>query len=345
MGGDAFPNTRRMSRAELMAVFAKVKESLQGRDDVRIGMPLELKDKKDFGDVDLHYTILNHSSEEIMKIREELCEIVCKALEVIDRRGLEVFLTKDRLQVDFEYVSPDSFDFSLMVRSHGDFSWLLGRSLQKVGLKIKEEGLYVRKDSSEPPLHREIFLTSNRGKTAELLRIDESFVDNITEKTSEEVFQAIYESKVFRKNHFAAYEKEDNTQSRRRNSKRPMIGKFGEWLEDKQETEYFHAPEFLKEALKFFEKEGEFEAVVAESKQIEHTKELKKKCSAIINGKRVLSRAPDLAGPIIGAVLAKLRMDHGEDLTDYLKWLQTTPSEQIDAKIDACIAESSHSLS
>jgi len=252
MGGNALKrnieknNVIRASLSEYNDIEKNMKKLLDKfsddnlMDTIQAKSPRYIKDKKDFGDLDL---VISSKSQIDTK---KLLNFLKDNLKVVD---FEYFknshvlsfsypLNNKVFQVDLISVSLNNFESSLNYLSDNDFSNFLGRMFRKLGVKLTPLGLEYRYFLNNEEIKKEAFLlTKNWKEILEFLGLDYS----IWEKgfnNSEEMFTFITKSKFFKKKLFPFANL--NHSDRMRDKKRPNYNKFLKFLENKDVIDNFN---------------------------------------------------------------------------------------------------------
>ncbi|SPR01679.1 unnamed protein product (mitochondrion) [Plasmodiophora brassicae] len=129
MGGNAFPETSRLTRAEFLRVSSAVRAALENAGLV-VRQPPEVSDKADFGDVDFYVSA--DSAEVLRNLLPAMKSAVVEAVGG-DVQHVDVALIHD----------PDLLPLVTSVKSNGDFVWLLQKSLSVYNLLLSDKGLFL----------------------------------------------------------------------------------------------------------------------------------------------------------------------------------------------------------
>ena len=154
MGGDSFPNTRRLSEAEYGRVCGLVTRHL-ARLGTEARIPVEVSDKRQiceargktepYGDVDV-----------IVARRDDIpdpdMDIVLGVIKAVDGFSEEIhhndstysFLSSERYQIDIKFCDRRNLDFLAAFKGNNDFGALLGHLLTPLALKWSEAGLQLK---------------------------------------------------------------------------------------------------------------------------------------------------------------------------------------------------------
>ncbi|GAQ80512.1 hypothetical protein KFL_000560020 [Klebsormidium nitens] len=144
MGGSALGDAtdgRRRSPEEYEAIKKRVLEVVTPLYD-RVKVPRHIADKEDFGDLDVMVQgVRNPKHVEI--IREKLQSK--KDHRNSDNHSYEF----EGFQVDISNAGPNDFDMFCVYHEFGDMMGLLGMQASYVGLKLGQQGLYLRLESKD----------------------------------------------------------------------------------------------------------------------------------------------------------------------------------------------------
>lgn len=371
MGGDRFPNTQRLGRDDLKVTYKIIRSAVLAHEDLRdcvkCTMPPELSDKESFGDLDVTIAVAkSKTKKETCQVHQLIVNAVTEATATTALEGTVSstvsLLTSKNFQIDLDFVPEEYYDFAVAMHAHGDFAWLLGRTLRPHGLKLTNHGLYVRKNVVLKPkaekestkLCEDFCLTSCPKKLAAFLQIPKDFFDGVTVKRSLEVFRAIAQSRFFSASgSLKSYHKvllgERNHEENRRLMKRPMYSKFHEWLLETSRYEEAHMerPDFISQdsinslgsldidsVVQYFGREEAWDEAYSAAQQITQDQETRLSCKHLINGKTVLLRNPNLSGPMVGAVLREMFKKYGGDSwSQYRVWLCAQSEESLQSAI------------
>lgn len=391
MGGDAFDGTQRLDRASLARVFARLSAILDAVDltdlaaelgvayvpRLRYAMPPELLDKQSFGDLDLHYTLETGPDDTSIELASEVsaeiaaaaaaaaeaeaaltrraralvADAVFSGLECVERLGDEHLLTAERFQVDLDFFERRLFALSLAVKANGDMSWMLNLSLRRAGIKLNELGVFLRKESSDPELLRDLELTRDPSRVALFLGLPTTAFDGTKSLSMEEVFEHVCSTRFFRRSHVDCYTATDNADTRRRNAKRPMLAAFAAWVAARESGEGGgvggggeggEAPPLVplvpaeeqREAAAFFGRGAALAAAREEARAAWAELEHKKECKDAFNGKVVMQRQPRLSGPQVGQLMARVLERHGGSWAGLRAWIDVASPGQLGEEVD-----------
>ena len=302
MGGNAFPDTCRLGRAERDRIVEVVTEAL-----CTIGRcvaPLELADKETFGDVD--FVVCGPRDA----VREALCETLGGTVPFVACGPHDSFLTPERYQVDVTYCPLHLFDMHVAFLSHGDLCMIAGLSL---GGKVvlTQHGLWTRSPK--------VVLSTDPDAVTGFLGLP----DLRTPMTKAEMFSSILHGATFFESGAIASVTRKNTIR-----KRPAFVEFQTMSLD---TESRIPGDVVQLALDHFGKRADHEAAVEAEEQAARDAELTRRCKAILSGRDVLDWLPSLDGPGVGRVLREVRGDR--TLDEYLGYLEQATRDELRAAV------------
>ena len=294
MGGSAFEGTVRMSRSELERMRMLVVNAI----NVPIAMPPQLSSKLTFGDLDLHCQC---SGEMKLSVRQRVMAVVESIVPAVGSNNIWSILSKENYQIDLEFYT-EGFKFSLAAKGNGDMMWLVNLSLADVGVKITEEGLYVRKLSPLVfNLSEDLLLSNEPTVVAEVLGLDKTEFDGISCLSEDQVFEAAVKCKYFNVENFEKFHDTalDNCDGRRR--------------------------------LTYCGVKNQLESLIDQDKLFREELTYKNLCKHQLSGSVLTKKYPHAKGPDIGAALVVLR---GTGWKQCAQWLETATVEQVDMAID-----------
>jgi len=153
MGGDAFPNTERLSEAEYKRVCTAITRNLEYQ-KLKFAFPVEVSDKaeicrqrgkeKPYGDVDV--IVANDDQEKRVGIVNSVRRSMGVRDEdvVLENDGTYSFLTKKRYQVDIKFCKTENLHFLTVLKSNNDFVALIGHLLSPLHMKLSKVGLVLK---------------------------------------------------------------------------------------------------------------------------------------------------------------------------------------------------------
>ena len=256
MGGDAFPETLRLSEGEYDRICKVVKTVFDDNINLgenRIGFPVEVKDKKSlcqeigkgnpYGDVDVIVGMENDIEK--LKFINLLKESLGATDETYTKKFKECsLLTKERYQVDILFCPFDGFEFLLAFKGNNDFGALLGHLLTPFKLKWSDQGLMLKLKlegvRNVGTVQSDFLLTNKIEKVCDFLSIPSFCLDGKTRMTTQEIFSVLTSCRVFFNNN--NYDQKYKIKERRK--KRPVADTFFNLLEaedDKEENDTLEA--------------------------------------------------------------------------------------------------------
>jgi hypothetical protein len=298
MGGNAFPDTRRLGRAERDRIVRAVTGSL-----CTIGRcvaPLELADKETFGDVD--FVVCGPRDA----VREAMTVTLGCTIPFVACGPHDSFLTPERYQVDVTYCPLHLFDMHVAFTSHGDLCMIAGLSLGG-RVVLTPHGLWTRSPK--------VVLSTEPDAVARFLGLPDLW----TPMTKDQMFSSILHGATFFEAGAIASVTRKNTIKRR-----PAFVEFQAMCTG---VESRSPGDVVQLALDHFGKRSEYEAAVAAAEQAARDADLTRRCKEILNGRDVLEWLPGLDGPGVGRVLREVRGDR--TLDEYLGYLTRATRDEL----------------
>ena len=238
MGGDAFPNTKRLSEEEYVRVCEQIVDCLRGM-GLEFIIPVEVKDKaeicrqrgkdKPYGDVDIIVA---------RKVDIDTDDVVMKVIDTVDGDPKQIlqndstfsFLTSDLYQVDLKFCDVKNLHFMAAFKSNNDFGALLGHLLTPLHLKWSESGLMLKLKkenvSGVGAVKADFLLTNNMAEVCDFLGLPQYCLDSVTRLSCREIFEVLSSSRVFFNNDY-----DEKYKIRERRKKRPVSDTFFNYLE------------------------------------------------------------------------------------------------------------------
>merc|ERR1711874_11607 len=229
MGGDAFPDTQRLSEEDYTRVSQALIRILDTT-GVCFGFPVEVADKAEickergkdklYGDVDVILAVDDGDKRPGIK---ELVknEVGLEGGDVCKNGTTYSFLTVERFQIDLQFCEKASLDFLLAFKANNDFGALLGHLLTPLKLKWSDIGLMLKLEpksvSGVGTCKDEVFLTNNLTEVCKFLGLPTYSLDGKTRLSTREVFEVLTKSKVF---FLAKYDEKYKIRERRK--RRPV---------------------------------------------------------------------------------------------------------------------------
>ena len=248
MGGDAFPDTCRLTEDEYQRICENIRTVIDetGVRGIHIGFPVEVKDKAElcqnmgkgapYGDVD----VIIGADNEAEKL--ELIKALNTTLGIPGEHPIKndkeySFLTKERYQVDVKFCPTQRFDFLLAFQGNNDFGALLGHLLTHFNLKWSDEGLILRlkmENVSKIGTVKEGFvLTDNIRKVCDFVGIPHFCLDGSTRMASQDIFNILTTCKLYFNNN--SYGQKYKIRERRK--RRPVVNAFFDALEKNEDCD------------------------------------------------------------------------------------------------------------
>ncbi len=340
MGGNVFAETKRLTRSEMERIVCKVGKVLDAIDGIEWKQPAEISDKPDFGDVDIHFTcsdIENGDTGKMNKKKSIAFEAISKAVNSTERSG-ESILSSERYQIDLSFYWKHMFDISVASKSNGDFMWLINIGLRRVGLKLNENGLVLRKGfkyNSVPEtfshLNKDFLLTCDLEQIQKFVGVQDTAVFYGEKSLSyEEVFQIVCSCRHFQREYFVGY---DSLIKAGKIKSRPMINKFLKYLDEHPEIRPMASPRTDPEqeyqyALAFFHRKEAFDHAVQLEIEKLHERLYKSKCFEKIGGvANIKTLFPEIQGREIGQLIQAVKWNSWQSTYD---WLEKKDKGQVD---------------
>lgn len=243
MGGDSFPETRRLTEEEYKRICENITVVIHESEmnGIRLGFPVEVKDKAElclntgkrdpYGDVDVIIGI----DDESQKL--ETINSLIRSLGSADEQPLKnnwgeySLLTKERYQVDVLFCPVLKFDFLLAFKGNNDFGALLGHLLTPFKLKWSCQGLILKLEvesvANIGTLKSDFVLTDKPENVCDFLGIPQYCLDGKSRMSSQEIFNVLTTCKLYFNNN--DYDQKYKIKERRK--RRPVADAFFTALE------------------------------------------------------------------------------------------------------------------
>ena len=246
MGGDAFPNTERLSDEEYQRTCELISVCLRGQVGLEFRIPVEVKDKAEicrlrgkerpYGDVDIIVGVRTGDGGNRLELVNSVIDAVGgDRKEIQTNDSTYSFLTKERYQIDLAFCRLENLEFLLAFKSNNDFGALLGHLLTPLKLKWSEEGLSLRLEVEAVPglgtKKKDFALTRDLDQVSDFLGIPRHSLDGTTSLSSQQVFEILTSSRVF---FVKDYDQKYKIKERRK--KRPLSDAFFTFVEEKEES-------------------------------------------------------------------------------------------------------------
>lgn len=286
MGGKAFPNAHvpRMSPALYKQLSAEYQAKLE-MVFPRVVIPRNAPDKADYGDIDYLVEGPTSSGDAVWN---ELKEVL--GAEFYLRNGNSHSfgiphpeVSEAHVQVDIELShgsgtigALELFEWTRFMKSDSDLVQIVGISHRAFGLACTDKGLHVRLEQIEPynKEKAKLFLTRDPNKAMDFYGLDTAkYWSGFTNEN--DLFDWVSNGRFFSAAVFGRKVEKHN--DRARQAKRPMYARFVEQYMpahmDKNISKVWTRQEVLEEALKTFDKQAEYDAMIEEhqSKEDEET--------------------------------------------------------------------------
>lgn len=316
MGGNLFPQARRMNREEYPVICESLLNGLRSAAIPVADIPLSYRSKESYGDVDVITYYSPPKEEEILsRVKKQFGEI-----PVVNRGDGFSLLYKDEFQVDL-INCPDNPSFALQYHDWNDLGGMLGLICRQFGLKLRNQGLYypVYEDESRTTKIGEVHVTGEFQVVQRFLGISECHKGF---DTLEDIFKYVVSSPYFRASQFEFGNL--TSKQRLRNSKRPTFIKFNEWLQSCISPSDLERPEIDKDLVS-----KKFPNVFEKANELKEEYKQFKAIKAKFNG-NIVNRVTGLMGLPLGQFMDRLRSKSW--FQDFL--LDNSP-KQIEAYIES----------
>ena len=238
MGGDAFPDTERLSEEEYVRVCQQISVCLRDL-GLEFIIPVEVKDKaeicrlrgkdKPYGDVDF-IVARNENIDTEEVVRKVIETVEGNSDQILKNDSTYSFLTSDLYQVDLKFCHYKNLHFLAAFKSNNDFGALLGHLLTPMLLKWSESGLMLKLKkenvSGVGAVKAEFLLTNNISEVCNFLGLPQYCLDSVTRLSCREIFDILTSSRVFFHNDY-----DEKYKIRERRKKRPVSDTFFKYLE------------------------------------------------------------------------------------------------------------------
>ena len=357
MGGDAFPNTERLSEAEYYRVCQVISTSLNNL-EIEYIIPVEVSDKheickvrgknKPYGDVDV-IVAKNNIHDEKDVVNEVIKAVNGSCNEIMKNDSTYSFLTSERYQVDLKFCLPDNLQFLGAFKSNNDFGALLGHLLTPLQLKWSDSGLMIKlrraSVSGVGAVKSDLLLTRNIIQVCDFLGLPQYSLDGETRLSCRQIFDILTSSRVFYNN---GYEEKYKIKERRK--KRPVSDSFFTFLEEadlnklmevknskfckdsitqtfnKYREQILSYDEYLFKIAQYFNQEEELHTKLQQMDSKLPQAELDPKFNHII----LSAWYPQLSPNQVGKLLGKVKSKHsGAGTSGWSQWILDSRIEDI----------------
>lgn len=238
MGGDAFPNTGRLSEEEYERVCGLISGFLRSR-GIQFAIPVEVSDKAEicrargkaepYGDVDV---IVASGEFEDKKLVNEIIELVGgNNDEILKNDSTYSFLSKERYQIDLKFCEQSKIEFLTAFKSNNDFGALLGHLLTPLQLKWSDSGLMLKLKrenvSGVGAVRADFLLTNNLEQVCDFVSIPHYSLDCKTRLSCRDIYDILTTCRAFFPNDY-----DEKYKIKERRKKRPVSDSFFNFLEN-----------------------------------------------------------------------------------------------------------------
>jgi hypothetical protein len=288
MGGKAFKNhatasgkpaqVPRLPLELYQVIAAQCQSKLESLFD-RVVIPRDAPAKKDFGDIDFLASGIKSAVCSRKEIWATIKDVLGAELHFAGgfshSYGIPHPSVPDAyVQVDVELSpgdgtpdGPELFEWIRFMQSDSDLLQIVGVSHRSLGLTCTDQGLQVRIADIEPYNKKKalLFLTRDPNKAMEFYGFDTAkYWTGFTDET--DLFDWVTSGRFFSSSIFASRVEKSNDRSRQ--AKRPMYARFvEEYMPDHSEkgaSNVWTREEVLEEAVNFFKKRAEYDAMMEE---------------------------------------------------------------------------------
>lgn len=301
MGGNIFPDNRRINHQEFTAYSSYVIDKLNLISSQRKKVIPFFKTKESFGDLDI---IIERPMIDRKSIQEGF------HTDQIVKNGNILSFQYQQFQTDLIFISSENFDIAYHYFSWNDIGNLLGRIVHKMGLKYGFDGLSytLRKDTWK---FSEICITKDIYAILGLLKLDaQTYIQGFD--TLEDIYRYVASSPYFNKQIFLLYNRSHS--SRIRDRKRQVYHQFLIWMEQQQDLPEYPWPSF-DERGGYSHKDEWFQIVyhqfpdfqeqyIEQKRQFDQQILIKEK----FNG-QIVQALTGLTGPLLGDMMVLLRAE------------------------------------
>lgn len=301
MGGHALKSVSlvRKPRAEYEAIAANTLNILRLHLPTVTSVP-ELPDKEDFGDLDLLYV-----SQAGLDIRDVITQQL---------RPKEIFVNGDVVSFDVggdfqvDLIRCTNLPFARFFLSYADLGGMLGSLVHAHGLKLGQEGMWVRLGAEDG--FAKLPLTDDVRAACDFMAVDYGrWQSGIT--CTQDMYNLVTSCRFFRPDVLAT----------KRSDQRPTLKRFLEQVA-RMPAVIGPAPSAVNEAIQFFKREQQLE-------EIREACRARAALAAKLNGHMVLTLGvPDRR---VGAVLKGFREAAGDE------WIKTASSDEVQKRLAAYV--------
>lgn len=239
MGGDAFPNTGRLSEEEYERLCDLISGFLRSR-AIQFAIPVEVADKAEicrtrgkaepYGDVDV--IVAGKGEFEDKKLVQEIIQLVGGNIDdILKNDSTYSFLSKERYQIDVKFCDKSKIEFLTAFKSNNDFGALLGHLLTPLKLKWSDSGLMLKLKRENVPgvgaVRADFPLTNNLDQVCEIVSIPRYSLDCRTRLSCKDIFDILTSCRAFFPNDY-----DEKYKIKERRKKRPVSDTFFNFLEN-----------------------------------------------------------------------------------------------------------------
>lgn len=290
----------RKPRAEYETIAQRTVTALHPHVPSLANVP-ELPDKADFGDLDLVYR--PQVGQDIRALVTQLF----RPREISVNGDVTSFDTAENFQVDL--IRCSNIPFARFFLSYGDLGGMLGSLVHAHGLKLGQEGMWVRLGAAEG--FSKLMLTDDVQAACSFMGVDYNrWVAGIT--CTQDMYDMVTGCRFFRPDVLAT----------KRADQRPVLKRYLQQVAD-MPVPSEPAPSAVEEAIRHFKREEELEAIRAACRA-------RAAFASKLNGHMVL--ALGVPPRHVGVVLGRFREEVGEE------WIKTADSAVVAARLAAFVA-------
>jgi len=353
MGGDAFPNTERLSEPEYKRVCAVITRTLENL-QIKFAFPVEVSDKaeicrqrgkeKPFGDVDVIVAL--DDPEKRVGIVNSVRRSTGPQDEdtVLANGGTYNFLTKERYQVDIKFCKTENLHFLTACKSNNDFGALLGHLLSPLQLKWSEAGLVLKLliNVHGGAVKSDFVLSKECGNICKFLGIPSFTLDGKTRLSCSQIFEVLTRSRVF-----FPHQYDQKYHIRQRKKRRPVSDTFFNYLESSEDSvmarkRELYRDDAIEETLRKFRNRelGYDEYILVIGQYFNRKEEVRRACESMkcktvqrrgknekFNFYILKSWFPDLDPKMVGRLIVKIKRKHSKGKhprAAFDEWVQRT---------------------
>ena len=360
MGGDAFPNTERLSEEEYQRTCELISVCLREQIGLEFRIPVEVKDKAEicrlrgkerpYGDVDIIVGVrCGYDSNRLELVNSVIDAVGGDRKEVQTNDSTYSFLTRERYQVDLKFCLAENLAFLAAFKSNNDFGALLGHLLSPLMLKWSEKGLMLKLKienvSGVGSVKADFLLTKDLTQVCEMFSLPPHSLDGTTRLSCGEIFEILTKCSAFFPGDY-----DEKYKIRERRKKRPVSDTFFTHLEasdvqhlGEQKRKMFETDKNENIFRKFRHKNLDYSDYLLEIAEVFGLQEdLKRKLAEMntklrdscvhpkFNYRTLVDWYPDLQPNTIGKLLGKIKSKHsGNGRESFSDWIDSTSLQEI----------------